>query len=85
MEFAPEGARPLLDGLTAAGRRASRAADATLAVDGTDFRALTNNPQAGMQLYFSGELSVEGDAGLAMKLQLLFGQPQKGDGHCRTC
>ena len=37
-----------------------------------DFKTMLKDPNAGMQLYFSGKLQVTGDPMLAMKLQQLF-------------
>ena len=37
-----------------------------------DFMEMLKDPQAGMQLYFQGKLTVEGDPMLAMKLQEVF-------------
>lgn len=37
-----------------------------------DFMEMLKDPQVGMQLYFQGKLTVEGDPTLAMKLQEVF-------------
>ena len=47
-------------------------ADCTIEVSDEDFNTMTDDPQAGMQLFFAGKLKVSGDPMLATKLQTLF-------------
>src|SRR5262245_53972559 len=47
-------------------------AECTIDIASDDFQKLVENPQAGMQLFFSGKLKVGGNQMLAMKLQKLF-------------
>lgn len=51
---------------------ASDTAQCTVAVAHEDFKTMLSDPNAGMQLYFAGKLTVSGDPMLAMKLQQLF-------------
>lgn len=44
-------------------------ADCTIAISTQDFEQLWQNPSSGMNLFFSGRLSISGDAMLAMKFQ----------------
>ena len=46
-------------------------ADCTLTLDADDFVQLLDDPNTGQQLFFSGKLQVDGDVGLALKLQQL--------------
>ena len=46
-------------------------ADCTLTLDAQDFVELLDNPASGQQLFFGGKLQVDGDLGLALKLQEL--------------
>ena len=46
-------------------------AQCTIEVDHTDFKRMMAEPQAGMELYFSGKLRVSGDPMLATKLTKL--------------
>lgn len=45
----------------------------TIEIAHADFLTMLTNPAAGMQLYFTGKLKVQGDPMLATKLQKLFG------------
>ena len=45
------------------------AADCTITMANDDFKTIRENPQAGMQLFFSGKLKVQGNPMLATKLQ----------------
>jgi hypothetical protein len=47
-------------------------AQCSIAVAHEDFMEMLKSPEVGMQLYFQGKLTVEGDPTLAMKLQELF-------------
>jgi putative sterol carrier protein len=47
-------------------------ADCTITIADEDFQSLVSNPQAGMQLFFSGKLKLAGNQMLAMKLTKLF-------------
>jgi putative sterol carrier protein len=47
-------------------------AQCTVEVSHENFKKMLGDPNAGMQLYFQGELRVAGDPMLAMKLQQLF-------------
>ena len=47
-------------------------AQCTVEVAHDDFKEMLTDPQAGMQMYFSGKLKVSGDPMLATKLQQLF-------------
>ena len=47
------------------------AADCTLSLDADDFVQLLEDPGSGQALFFSGKLQVDGDIGLALKLQQL--------------
>lgn len=49
------------------------AANCTIEIAHADFLTMLSNPAAGMQLYFTGKLKVQGDPMLATKLQKLFG------------
>ena len=51
---------------------ASGTPNCTIEVAHSDFLTMLSNPAAGMQLYFSGKLKVQGDPMLATKLQKLF-------------
>jgi putative sterol carrier protein len=44
-------------------------ADCTLSISAQDFEQLWQNPSSGMNLFFSGRLSISGDPMLALKLQ----------------
>lgn len=44
----------------------------SITVEHSDFMEMLKDPQVGMQLYFQGKLTVEGDPTLAMKLQEVF-------------
>jgi len=44
-------------------------ADCTIAMSAQDFESLWQNPSSGMNLFFSGRLSISGDPMLAMKFQ----------------
>jgi putative sterol carrier protein len=44
-------------------------ADCTIKISAADFEQLWNNPSSGMNLFFSGRLTVTGDPMLALKLQ----------------
>lgn len=44
-------------------------ADCTISISAPDFEQLWQNPSSGMNLFFSGRLSISGDAMLAMKFQ----------------
>jgi putative sterol carrier protein len=46
-------------------------AQCTIKMSGTDFVDMLEGRAAGQQLFFSGRLKIEGDMGLAMKLQKL--------------
>ena len=46
-------------------------ADCTLSMDATDFVDLLEGRANGQQLFFQGKLRIEGDMGLALKLQNL--------------
>lgn len=50
----------------------SDAATTTFTVDGQDWLDLTSGKADGMSLFMQGKLSVEGDMGIAMRLQTLF-------------
>jgi putative sterol carrier protein len=45
------------------------AADCTITMSNEDFKAIRQNPQASMQLFFQGKLKVQGNPMLATKLQ----------------
>jgi putative sterol carrier protein len=47
-------------------------AECSITIAEEDFQSLIVNPSAGMQLYMSGKLKVEGNPMLAMKLSKLF-------------
>ncbi|MGE0549537.1 MAG: SCP2 sterol-binding domain-containing protein [Kofleriaceae bacterium] len=47
-------------------------AQCTIEVDHSDFKRMMAEPQAGMELYFSGKLKVSGDPMLATRLQQFF-------------
>jgi putative sterol carrier protein len=49
------------------------AADCTIECTHDDWKTLTDNPSAAMQLYFQGKLKVSGNAMLATKLQQVIG------------
>ena len=51
---------------------ASDKAQCTIEVSNEDFNTMLSDPNAGMQLFFAGKLTVTGDVTLAMKLQQLF-------------
>jgi len=44
-------------------------ADCSITISAADFQQLQQNPNSGMQMYFSGRLRVAGDEMLAMRLQ----------------
>ena len=44
-------------------------ADCTISLSDQDFEQLWQNPSSGMNLFFSGRLSISGDPMLAMKFQ----------------
>jgi len=46
-------------------------ADCTLTLAADDFVQLLDDPNTGQQLFFGGKLQVDGDMGLALKLQQL--------------
>ena len=46
-------------------------ADCTISMAGDDFVALIEGRENGQQLYFQGKLRIDGDLGLALKLQNL--------------
>lgn len=48
-------------------------ADCTLEMTSEDWKTISENPQASMQLYFQGKLKVSGNAMLATKLQQILG------------
>ena len=48
-------------------------ADCTLELSNDDWKAISENPQSAMQLYFQGRLKVAGNAMLATKLQQIIG------------
>jgi putative sterol carrier protein len=48
-------------------------ADCTLELTAEDWKAISTNPGAAMQLYFTGKLKVSGNAMLATKLQQIIG------------
>lgn len=48
-------------------------ADCTLEMSAEDWKAISDNPQSAMALYFQGKLKVSGNAMLATKLQQLLG------------
>jgi len=50
----------------------SDSAQCTIEVEHADFQRMLAEPQAGMQLYFSGKLRVSGDPMLATRLQEFF-------------
>ena len=50
----------------------SGTADCTIEVSDEDFATMLSDPNAGMQLYFTGKLKVSGNPMLATKLQQLF-------------
>lgn len=47
--------------------------DCTLELSADDWKAISDNPQQAMALYFQGKLKVSGNAMLATKLQQLLG------------
>jgi alkyl sulfatase BDS1-like metallo-beta-lactamase superfamily hydrolase len=47
-------------------------AQCTIEIDHSDFQQMLSDPNAGMQLYFSGKLRVTGDPMLATRLQQFF-------------
>ena len=47
--------------------------DCTLELSTDDWKTISENPSAAMQLYFSGRLKVAGNAMLATKLQSILG------------
>ena len=49
------------------------AADCTLEMTSEDWKSISENPGAAMQLYFTGKLKVSGNAMLATKLQQIIG------------
>ena len=48
-------------------------ADCTLELTNDDWKTMSENPGAAMQLYFQGKLKVSGNAMLATKLQSILG------------
>ena len=46
-------------------------ADCTISLEASDFVALVEGSANGQQLFFQGKLRIDGDMGLAMKLQTL--------------
>jgi putative sterol carrier protein len=48
-------------------------ADCTLELTDADWKTMSENPGAAMQLYFQGKLKVSGNAMLATKLQQILG------------
>lgn len=48
-------------------------AECTLEMSSEDWKSISENPQAAMQLYFQGKLKVSGNAMLATKLQQILG------------
>ena len=46
-------------------------AECTFSLAAEDFIELMDNPSIGQQLFFSGKLQIDGDIGLALKLQQL--------------
>ncbi len=48
-------------------------AECTLEMSSEDWKSISENPQAAMQLYFQGKLKVAGNAMLATKLQQILG------------
>lgn len=50
----------------------SDSAQCTIEVEHADFKRMLAEPQAGMELYFSGKLRVSGDPMLATRLQQFF-------------
>jgi hypothetical protein len=50
----------------------SDSAQCTIEVEHSDFKRMLAEPQAGMELYFSGKLRVSGDPMLATRLQQFF-------------
>lgn len=48
---------------------AAEGADCTLELSAEDWKSISENPGAAMQLYFTGKLKVSGNAMLATKLQ----------------
>jgi putative sterol carrier protein len=61
--------------LTSAGPtviQGEKPADCTITILAADFEKLYESPAAGMQLFFSGKLKIDGNQMLGMKLQKLF-------------
>jgi putative sterol carrier protein len=54
-------------------RAAEETADVTMTLDGGDFVAIATGQLDGMQAFMMGQVQVEGDMGLAMKLQQVLG------------
>ncbi len=54
-------------------RSGEEPADVTLELSSEDWKTISSNPGAAMQLYFTGKLKVTGNAMLATKLQKLLG------------
>jgi putative sterol carrier protein len=52
-------------------REGDGAADCTISLDASDFVDLVEGRANGQQLYFQGRLRIDGDLGLALKLQNL--------------
>lgn len=52
---------------------AEEGADCTLECAADDWKTISENPGAAMQLYFTGKLKVSGNAMLATKLQQILG------------
>lgn len=48
-------------------------ADCTIEVSGSDFVGMWNGDLSGQQLFMMGKISVDGDMGLALKLQKFIG------------
>ena len=64
----------LIDGVNNIATNDDGAADATIKVDWDDFMKLAQGQLDPAMAFMSGKLKVEGDMGVAMKLQSLFSQ-----------